>query len=273
MDNYGYVYKTTNLVNNKPYIGQHKGEFDRNYLGSGNLIKLAVKKYGRDNFAVILLGQALDKKSIDILEKYYIAFYRQLLGKDILYNITDGGEGATSVRSKESKIKYSVSKLGVRNPMFGKSGKDSPTYGRKHAIETKENQRLNMLGRKYIHNKFNTVKIIKENDLHHYLTDGWILGRGKFLSNTYRWVHNISLNKETRIKEGQYSKYIINGWLVGRLPGEFHTVGGYKWVNNEELKSFKQVNPELVEEYLTNGWSRGRGSNGAKRKSRIKKEC
>ena len=92
MNNY-YTYKTTNLINNKAYIGQKKGEFDRNYLGSGKILKQAIKKYGKDKFAVVLLGIASDKESVDILEKYYIAYYRQLLGKDVVYNITDGGDG------------------------------------------------------------------------------------------------------------------------------------------------------------------------------------
>jgi hypothetical protein len=47
----GYIYITTNLINNKKYIGQHKSKsFDLNYLGSGKLIVEAIKKYGKDNF-------------------------------------------------------------------------------------------------------------------------------------------------------------------------------------------------------------------------------
>ena len=50
----GFIYLTTNLVNGKIYIGKH--EFSKHkkvnstYLGSGELFKRAVKKYGKENF-------------------------------------------------------------------------------------------------------------------------------------------------------------------------------------------------------------------------------
>ena len=45
------VYKITNLVNNKIYVGLHvTKDLNDDYLGSGKQIQSAVKKYGRENF-------------------------------------------------------------------------------------------------------------------------------------------------------------------------------------------------------------------------------
>ena len=45
-----YVYKVTNLRNNRIYVGVHYGYPDDAYLGSGTVICEAIKKYGRENF-------------------------------------------------------------------------------------------------------------------------------------------------------------------------------------------------------------------------------
>ena len=47
---YGYIYKTTDLRNNKIYVGQHKSEiFDTSYYGSGKIIKKIIKKIWESN--------------------------------------------------------------------------------------------------------------------------------------------------------------------------------------------------------------------------------
>jgi hypothetical protein len=47
-----YIYKTTNLINGKIYIGKrsHENPEKDRYLGSGRVLIQAIKKYGRENF-------------------------------------------------------------------------------------------------------------------------------------------------------------------------------------------------------------------------------
>ena len=51
---YGYIYKTTNLLNNKIYIGQKKSnEFlHEKYLGSGKYLLNSIRKHGKENFII-----------------------------------------------------------------------------------------------------------------------------------------------------------------------------------------------------------------------------
>ena len=55
------IYKTTNLINNKIYIGQDSRN-NPYYYGSGTIITLAIKKYGKNNFKKEILETCNNKK-------------------------------------------------------------------------------------------------------------------------------------------------------------------------------------------------------------------
>ncbi len=122
---YGYVYKTTNVLNNKVYIGQHKGSFDKKYLGSGIVLKQAVKKHGYIHFRVDLVVHASNKKELDTLEKFYIAQAKKLLSED-LYNIAPGGYGCGGTQYHKDNCKCLGCRakrhelLAEKHPMFGR---------------------------------------------------------------------------------------------------------------------------------------------------------
>ncbi len=88
---YGYIYKTTNLVNGKIYIGQHKGSYlDSSYFGSGFTLQKAILKYGVNNFTCEILELCSNKKQLDDKEKFYISQFNSTNPK-IGYNISIGG--------------------------------------------------------------------------------------------------------------------------------------------------------------------------------------
>lgn len=69
---YGYIYLTTNLVNGKIYIGRKKSSIflSTKYLGSGRVLKQAIKKYGKINFSVLLLQECFSNTELNSAEKY-----------------------------------------------------------------------------------------------------------------------------------------------------------------------------------------------------------
>lgn len=90
---YGYVYKTTNNVNGKIYVGQHKcSYFDASYLGSGININRAITKYGINSFSVELLEWCSNKNELDEKETKYITLFKST-DPNIGYNIACGGQG------------------------------------------------------------------------------------------------------------------------------------------------------------------------------------
>lgn len=123
------VYKTTNLINNKKYIGVH-GAIDvyDEYLGSGKLLKKAIEKYGKENFKKEIL------KVFPTARQAYE--YEQYLVNDVVvedpdfYNLCYGG----SQQRMTPKIKKKMSE----NRKGKCTGKDNPMYGKTHTPEAKK---------------------------------------------------------------------------------------------------------------------------------------
>ena len=87
-----YIYKTTNNVNGLIYVGQSSFAINEttDYLGSGKLLKEAIKKYGKEVFSKEILQECSDYDELNSAEIYWIDFYgarNPLIG----YNILKGG--------------------------------------------------------------------------------------------------------------------------------------------------------------------------------------
>lgn len=109
----GYIYKTTNKIDGKVYIGKCQGEFRPSYFGSGLRLKRALKSHGRNNFNIEVICTLPEQSQLDEFEKFMISKYREIMGRDRIYNIQDGGEGGLGLRhSEESKNKMSRKRKG-----------------------------------------------------------------------------------------------------------------------------------------------------------------
>lgn len=99
-----YIYKITNIVNNKIYIGQtvNKVEYrlqDHFHAAitykDKSILHSAMRKYGKESFIIEVIEECEEKELSD-KEKYWIAFYNST-NRNIGYNITIGGEGTRTV--------------------------------------------------------------------------------------------------------------------------------------------------------------------------------
>jgi group I intron endonuclease len=132
------IYKTTNLINNKIYIGQDSKN-DPKYLGSGKIIKDAIKKYGESNFIKEILEECKTKSELDEREIYWINKLGSL-NRDIGYNLAVGGNGPMKNRkhTNETKIKLSLLWKGKKRTQENKEKLSKAKTGINHTEETKE---------------------------------------------------------------------------------------------------------------------------------------
>lgn len=104
------VYKTTNLVNGMFYIGVHSCNCKRcYYLGSGIVLKNAIRKYGRSAFVRETIKEFSSREQAFEYEKKII------VPKEGSYNLTAGGTGyfrPKTKHSQETKRKISSSLKG-----------------------------------------------------------------------------------------------------------------------------------------------------------------
>jgi len=121
------VYKITNTVNDKFYIGCHKTKVkDDGYMGSGKLIKKAIEKYGVENFRKEILAECSSKEEMFAKEKEFVVL------SEISYNLKHGGDGGFDfINDKRLNNRVDNCVLG------GKSGGKS-TYEKKVGIHSDE---------------------------------------------------------------------------------------------------------------------------------------
>lgn len=170
------VYKITNKINGKIYIGVHSTDnLNDGYMGSGLSIKKAIKKYGIENFKKEILVDYDTAEVAYRLEKMLVN--EDFIKRRDTYNMNIGGKGGSAKGSRiawnkgmtfskewiekhyhykplsdETKAKISKAKLGKPGAKHTEKhkkymsdiqqGENNSFYGKKHTDEAKQKMSL-----------------------------------------------------------------------------------------------------------------------------------
>lgn len=148
---YHIVYLTTNLINQKIYVGVHSTyNLNDGYLGSGKILQRSINKYGMENFKIQILYYCLSDKDAYEIERQIVDLPFTL--KTNTYNIAIGGIGGrreiVSSRlgktfeeifgvKKSQEIKEKISRIGTKHTPESLIKISMASKNKKHSKESK----------------------------------------------------------------------------------------------------------------------------------------
>lgn len=195
---YGYIYKITNLINGKIYIGLHTASvFDEKYWGSGSDLKAAQRLYGLENFSREILQWCDSLEDLNRAECYWI----------------------DHLNSRNPEVGYNIQPGGVSH------------FGYKHSESTKQRLREKSILRGSHGFWINNGSEEKYNKSHEPIPEGYVKGR---LKSTMKAIANKKRGKPNKKKAGSKSpkgtKWFTNGSIdimrhecpEGFWPGRTH---------------------------------------------------
>lgn len=171
---YGRIYKLTNKINSKPYIGQTTEKYiNKRWYRYRTLrckrqpkIYNALKKYGPENFLFEVIDTSpQNQDQLDNLEIMYTEKYDSIKNG---YNCMPGGKGGKHseeskkkmsdnkknhnvwvgrIHSEETKRRMSEVKQGNKNSSFGVCGDKAAMWGKHHSEEAKKKMSDKLKGR------------------------------------------------------------------------------------------------------------------------------
>ena len=117
---YYYLYKITNLINGKIYIGKHQTEdLEDGYMGSGTALKKDFEKYGIENFSKEIIEFHECDRELCLAERKVVN--EDFVKRDDTYNKTIGGggtwhylKGTVTVQDKEGN----TSRVSKEDPRY-----------------------------------------------------------------------------------------------------------------------------------------------------------
>ncbi len=169
------VYKTTNLINGTIYIGVHKtNDINDNYIGSGKLLKMAIKKYGRDSFKKEIL-HIFDNANDAYLKENEIVNELFILNENN-YNLVVGGVPTTDFYPNRKYL----------------TGEDHPMWGKKQSLESNRKRSQTQTGKKM------TIESSMKKSISLKGRESW--NKGKKLSDDDKLKKSIAAKKLEKIE-------------------------------------------------------------------------
>jgi group I intron endonuclease len=190
---YHLIYKTTNLLNGKFYIGIHStSNLKDGYLGSGKRLKYSVAKYGKENFKLDILEFVDTREKLILKEKELV---NSELLKDVnCLNLQTGGI---------SGFDY-LKQYRVDNPEYAKKWKEEQGEKFKAAHKKGLIKYDTFTGKQHSEESKNLMSKKKK-------------GTGTGNTNSQFgtcWITKDGLNK--KIKKEELNNFIYSGWNKGR---------------------------------------------------------
>jgi len=146
------IYKVTNLVNGKIYVGKTARRFsyrksehlsDSKNKSDAFYFHSAIRKYGENNFKWEIIDRSMSPAILAELEKGYIKKFNCKIPNG--YNLTDGGEGCCGfTHSEEAKLKISIAAkgntrgIGNKRSSEGQARVTAAHKGKRLSLETKQ---------------------------------------------------------------------------------------------------------------------------------------
>jgi hypothetical protein len=147
---FGIIYKITNKINGKIYIGQTTWSLQirwRNHRSSSSKCSALyedIKKYGRENFILEEICKCYSRKQLDSGEKYYIKFFNSRV--PFGYNRTEGGDGFRGKHTEESKKKIALAHTGKKHTKESKNKMSGSNKISQNTPEAKKNKSISATG-------------------------------------------------------------------------------------------------------------------------------
>lgn len=271
---YNYFYKITNNVNGHFYYGIHSTDnLNDGYMGSGERLKYAYKKYGIENFSKDIIKFFDSRKSAFEYEGEIVT--EELVKNSECYNSTVGGVGnlygtfglIPVYKKGEDKIILVTKDEFIKN----RDKYVTPKEGKTTVVDNVDGEKKTITIDEYLNNKdrytpFNKGKACyRDNSGRIYFLDvNDKLVEKLHLVRTSGWKKGIKLSNETKEKIRKH--HIANEVQKGSKNSQY----GKIWITNG--KESKSILKENAVDYLNNGWVKGRISNVSQKKFFLSKK-